>query len=33
MKSKKIEDLLKRLQTNYIDIEMIHYIDAESDFW
>lgn len=25
-------DLLKRLQTNYIDIGMIHYIDAESDF-
>ena len=25
-------DLLKRLQTNYIDVGMIHYIDAESDF-
>lgn len=26
------EDLLERLQTDYIDIGMIHYIDAEDDF-
>ena len=26
------EDLLKRLQTDYIDIGMIHYVDAEEDF-
>lgn len=26
------EDLLKRLQTDYIDIGMIHYIDAKKDF-
>lgn len=26
------EDLLKRLQTNYIDVGMIHYIDSEDDF-
>lgn len=26
------EDLLKRLQTDYIDIGMIHYVDAQSDF-
>lgn len=26
------EDLLKRLQTDYIDIGMIHYVDAQQDF-
>lgn len=26
------EDLLARLQTDYIDIGMIHYIDAKKDF-
>lgn len=26
------EDLLTRLQTNYIDIGMIHYVDAEDDW-
>ncbi len=26
------EDLLKRLDTDYIDIGMIHYVDSESDF-
>ncbi|MDD3746353.1 MAG: aldo/keto reductase [Anaerostipes sp.] len=26
------EDLMKRLDTDYIDIGMIHYIDAEEDF-
>lgn len=26
------EDLLERLQTEYIDVGMIHYIDAEEDF-
>ena len=26
------EDLLTRLQTDYIDIGMIHYVDGEKDF-
>lgn len=26
------EDLLKRLQTDYIDIGMIHYVDSEEDY-
>lgn len=26
------EDLLKRLNTNYIDIGMIHYVDSEEDY-
>lgn len=26
------EDLLKRLQTDYIDVGMIHYVDDEKDF-
>lgn len=26
------EDLLKRLQTDYIDIGMIHYVDAQKDY-
>ena len=26
------EDLLKRLQTDYIDIGMIHYIDSEAEW-
>ncbi len=26
------EDLLERLQTTYIDVGMIHYVDAEDDF-
>ena len=26
------EDLLKRLQTDYIDIGMIHYIDSEEEW-
>lgn len=26
------EDLLRRLQTGYVDVGMIHYVDAEEDF-
>ena len=26
------EDLLKRLQTDYIDIGMIHYVDSEEEW-
>ena len=29
---KAFEDLLERLQTDYIDVGMIHYIDSEDDF-
>ncbi|MGL5695006.1 MAG: aldo/keto reductase [Peptostreptococcaceae bacterium] len=29
---KSFEDLLDRLQTDYIDIGMIHYVDSEEDF-
>ncbi|MEG2017596.1 MAG: aldo/keto reductase [Clostridium sp.] len=29
---KSFEDLLERLQTDYIDIGMIHYVDSEEDF-
>lgn len=29
---RSFEDLLERLQTNYIDIGMIHYVDSEEDF-
>ncbi len=29
---KAFEDLLERLQTNYIDVGMIHYVDDENDF-
>ena len=26
------EDLLKRLQTDYIDLGMIHYVDSEEEW-
>lgn len=29
---RSFQDLLDRLQTNYIDIGMIHYVDSEKDF-
>lgn len=29
---RSFEDLLHRLQTDYIDIGMIHYVDSEEDF-
>ena len=29
---RSFQDLLKRLQTDYIDVGMIHYVDSEKDF-